>query len=77
MLVLTRKVGEAICIDENITVTVVKLSNGRVRIGIDAPKDIPIFRGELEQSVSAPPSHGRHYLESETSTSPSTFGVGG
>lgn len=49
MLVLSRKVGEAICIDDNITVTVVHLTNGRVRIGIDAPQSVPIIRGELEQ----------------------------
>ena len=47
MLVLTRKQSESIVINENITITVVKIGNGRVRIGIDAPKDIGISRSEL------------------------------
>jgi carbon storage regulator len=47
MLVLTRKVGERICIGEDIVLTVTAVENGRVRIGIDAPRSIPILREEL------------------------------
>lgn len=49
MLVLTRKLGEVIIIGENVAITVVKIKEGSVRIGIDAPKEIPILRGELER----------------------------
>ena len=47
MLVLTRKIGEKIVIGNNVTVTVVRSEDGRVRLGIDAPGDVRILRGEL------------------------------
>jgi carbon storage regulator len=47
MLVLTRKVGERICIGEHIVLTVTAVESGRVRIGIDAPRSVPILREEL------------------------------
>lgn len=47
MLVLSRKLGEKIVINENITLTVVSIERGKVRLGIEAPKEIPIFRSEL------------------------------
>lgn len=49
MLVVTRKVGQRILIGENIAVTVLKVSGGGVRIGIDAPAEMPIMREELAQ----------------------------
>lgn len=47
MLVLSRKQGESIRINDNITITVVNVGQGRVRIAIDAPKDVTILREEL------------------------------
>ncbi len=47
MLVLTRKAGESIVIDGNITLTVVQIAPGRVKIGIQAPKDVSIDRSEV------------------------------
>lgn len=47
MLVLTRKVGERIHIGENIVVTVVRLQNDKVRIGIEAPADVDVHREEV------------------------------
>jgi carbon storage regulator len=47
MLVLSRKLGEKICIGENIVITVVDIERGKIRLGIDAPRDIPISRSEL------------------------------
>ena len=52
MLVLTRKVGERILIGENITVTVVKLTSGGVRIGIDAPPEVAVVREELARALN-------------------------
>jgi carbon storage regulator len=47
MLVLSRKLGEKLVISENITVTVVGIDRGRVRLGFDAPKDVSILRAEI------------------------------
>ena len=48
MLVLSRKVGERILIGENISVTVVRVAQGTVRIGVDAPDDLQIVREEIK-----------------------------
>lgn len=48
MLVLSRREGERIRIGDSITVTVVRCSGDKVRIGIEAPSDMLILRGELE-----------------------------
>ena len=53
MLVLTRKVGERIHIGENIVVTVVRLQNDKVRIGIEAPADVNVHREEVYQRLHA------------------------
>jgi carbon storage regulator len=47
MLVLSRKLGEKICIGQNIYLTVVDIERGKVRLGIEAPRDVPIYRQEL------------------------------
>ena len=47
MLVLSRKVGQKIIIDDNITVQVVSISGNKIRLGIVAPPDIEILREEL------------------------------
>jgi carbon storage regulator len=49
MLVVTRDVGEALRIDGEITVTVLGVHGGYVRIGIAAPKEVLILRGELRE----------------------------
>lgn len=50
MLVLTRRVGEAIKIDVDVTVKVLSVSGNRVRLGIEAPLDVPIAREEVRQA---------------------------
>jgi len=47
MLVLTRKAGERIVIDDNIIVEVLEVQGNRARIGIQAPQGVPILRQEL------------------------------
>lgn len=51
MLILSRKVGEAVVLDEKITVKIIDISKGVVRIGFDAPEDMLILREELEEEV--------------------------
>lgn len=51
MLVLTRKVGESITIDDHIKITVVQLKGKQVRLGIEAPKETKIHREEIYSSI--------------------------
>ncbi|MBL9081723.1 MAG: carbon storage regulator [Planctomycetales bacterium] len=55
MLVLTRRVGESIRIGDGITVTLVQMAPGKVRIGIEAPPEMTILREELVQKSPATP----------------------
>jgi len=49
MLVLSRKVGQKLVIDDNITIVINRISGNRVSIGIEAPSDVHIMRGELDK----------------------------
>lgn len=51
MLVLSRKPGEKVLIGDQISVTIVRISGGGVRIGIEAPMELPIVREELKQKM--------------------------
>jgi carbon storage regulator len=53
MLVITRKSGEQICLGDEVTITVLDVTGSTVRLGIEAPADIPIFRGEIWADVKA------------------------
>jgi carbon storage regulator len=63
MLVLTRKLMEKVYIGSDICVTVVRLEGGQVRLGIDAPRDIPIARAELLRKHVEPPSFAEALAE--------------
>ena len=47
MLVLSRKLGDKICIGDDIFITVVALDRGNVRLGIEAPRSVPVHRQEI------------------------------
>ncbi len=51
MLVLSRKKNESIVIDNNITITVVEIRGDKVRLGIVAPKDVPVHRQEVYDAI--------------------------
>lgn len=51
MLVLSRKVGERILIGDKITITVVKIGHGGVRVGVEAPPEMAVVREELAQEL--------------------------
>lgn len=51
MLVLTRRPGESIVVGEDIVITVIEIKGGQVRIGIDAPRSIDVYREEIYEQV--------------------------
>jgi carbon storage regulator len=51
MLVLSRKVGERIHVGENIVLEIRRIAGNRVTLALDAPRDVRILRGELEQAA--------------------------
>jgi carbon storage regulator len=53
MLVLSRKRSESIKISDNIVITVVEIRGDKVRIGIDAPRGVPVHRQEVHDAIYA------------------------
>lgn len=47
MLVLSRKLGEVIFVGNDIKITIVDIDRGKVRVGIEAPRETPVWRAEL------------------------------
>jgi|UniRef100_A0A7V3RFK3 carbon storage regulator len=52
MLILKRKIGEAIKIGNDVTVRILSIDRGEIKIGIEAPKDVKVFREELYEEIS-------------------------
>jgi len=52
MLVLTRMYDEKIVIGDNVVITIVEIRGNKVRIGISAPKDVPVHRGEIYDLIT-------------------------
>ncbi|MHC4398158.1 MAG: carbon storage regulator CsrA [Planctomycetota bacterium] len=51
MLVLSRKEKEGIVIDDNIVITVVDIRGGKVRLSIEAPREVPVHRKEVYEAI--------------------------
>ncbi len=51
MLVLTRKKHERIVINDDITIVIVDIREGTVRVGVEAPKEVPVHRGEIHEAI--------------------------
>lgn len=60
MLVLSRKLGEKVYIGDSIVLTVVDIDRGKIRLGIEAPRDVPIYRQELLPTDGSPPRDPRN-----------------
>lgn len=73
MLVVSRKVGERVLIGDQISVTVIKVGSGGVRIGIQAPKELAVIREELAIQIQADQQEqiARAQQNGESLTSPS------
>lgn len=53
MLVLSRKKNESIVVDDSIIITVVEIRGDKVRLGIEAPREVPIHRSEVRDAIVA------------------------
>jgi carbon storage regulator len=53
MLVLSRKKGERVMISDNITLVVVEIRGDKVRLGIEAPKEVPVHREEVYNDIQS------------------------
>ena len=53
MLILTRRVGESVMIGDDVTVTVLGVKGSQVRVGINAPKQVPVHRQEVYDRIKA------------------------
>ncbi len=53
MLILSRKVGETVYLNEDIEIKIVEVSGDKVRLGIEAPKDVKVLRSELRQTMES------------------------
>lgn len=67
MLVLSRKVGEKILIGENISVTIVRITGGGVRVGIEAPAELAVVREELQAAAEANGDSSKSHTAEEKS----------
>ena len=65
MLVLSRKKNESIIIDDNIVITVVEVRGDKVRLGIEAPKEIPIHRSEIYDAIQRDKSLEKNATEED------------
>ena len=61
MLILTRRPSETLMIGDNVTVTVLEIQGGRVRLGVNAPRDIAVNREELCEKTKTRRKHRMPY----------------
>lgn len=54
MLIITRKIGEELVIRDDVRVVILGVNGQQVKIGIEAPKEVPVIRGELIAGASPP-----------------------
>ncbi|MBE6852063.1 MAG: carbon storage regulator CsrA [Ruminococcus sp.] len=66
MLILSRKAGETICINDDIEIKIIEVSGDKVRLGIEAPKDVKVLRSELRQTMES-------NMKASDAVSPDTF----
>lgn len=53
MLILTRRVGESVIVGENVAVTILSIKGQQVRVGVNAPKSVPVHRKEVYERMRA------------------------
>jgi len=53
MLVISRKSGERLCVGDDVTITILDVAGSTVRIGVDAPAEVPVYRYEIWAAIQA------------------------
>ncbi len=71
MLVLSRKKNESIVINDNITIVVVEIRGDKVRLGVEAPKEVPVHRHEVFEAIR------RNEARKEENVDPAETGTAG
>jgi len=66
MLILSRRVGETLRIGDSIAVTVLGVHGRQVRLGVEAPKSVPVHREEVYERIAREPGHPAPVADSET-----------
>jgi len=69
MLVLSRKKNESIVINDDITIVVVEIRGDKVRLGVEAPKEVPVHRREVFDAIQRSESESGEKAERKTSGS--------
>lgn len=65
MLVLSRKKNESIVINDDITIVVVEIRGDKVRLGVEAPKEVPVHRREVYDAIKRSNSSSTPVMESD------------
>lgn len=63
MLILTRRISESIIIGDDVKITVLGVKGNQVRLGIDAPKNLPVHREEIYERIQQEKKAGTHNEE--------------
>jgi carbon storage regulator len=66
MLVLSRKKNESIVINNDITIVVVEIRGDKVRLGVEAPKEVPVHRREVYDAINRANAEGGNAASTET-----------
>lgn len=69
MLVLSRKKNESIVINNDITIVVVEIRGDKVRLGVEAPKEIPVHRREVYEAIKRSEAAAKEEAAAEADTS--------